>query len=91
MFNIRLWFLWWLSFLTPSSIKECPVVLYQPASRCITVTLCLESLNTRPARENIGTKHDGEGDWCHFILVRMLGHPGQVLDEVVERVVVCGG
>lgn len=91
MFNIRLWFLWWLSFLTPSSIKERPIVLYQPASRRIAVTLCLESLNARSTREEIGTKHDGEGNRCHFVLVRVLGHPGQVLDEVVECVVVCGG
>ena len=46
VFNIGHWFLWWLSFLTPPSIKERPIVLYQPASRRIAVPLSLEGLNT---------------------------------------------
>ena len=91
VFHIRLWSLRWLSFLTPSSIKERPIVQYQPTRCCIAVSLCLEGLNPRPTREDVGAKYDGEGDGCHFVPVRVLGHPGQVLDEIVEHVVVCGG
>ena len=91
MFHIRLRFLWWLSFLPPPPIKQSPIVLYQSARCRIAVPLRLEGLNARTAGENIWTKHDGEGDGCHFVLVRVFGHPDQVLDEVVEHVVVCGG
>ena len=88
--NVRLWFLWWFSFLSSSSIEECPIVLYQPTSRRIAVALCLESLKAGSTWKDVRTKHDGEGDRCHFVLVRVLGHPGKVLDQVVEHVVVCG-
>ena len=77
--------------MAPPPIKERPIVLYHPASGRIAVALHLETLNASPTGEDVRTKDDGQRDGCHLVLIRVFGHPGEVLDEVAESVVVGSG